>query len=177
LDAQDEDGLLPLVAAANASNRIETMKLLLAAGASLNGRNKSGLTPLMAIIKDQYHEGPTILEGSRVGGRSWMGIKSRVDPNRTNDLPSALPAVSLLLSAGADLEAVDAEGMTALHYAATSDYNMPIIALLAAYGAKINAPDRFGRTPLDHAIERGLERVPSDLTSRGGQTGAEVKPR
>ena len=28
--------------------------------------------------------------------------------------------------------------MTALHYAATSDYNMPIIALLAAYGAKIN---------------------------------------
>jgi ankyrin repeat protein len=54
---------------------------------------------------------------------------------------------------------------------------MPIIALLAAYGAKINAPDRFGRTPLDHAIERGLERVPSDLTSRGGQTGAEVKPR
>ena len=85
-------------------------------------------------------------------GRSWMGIKSRVDPNRTNDLPSALPAVSLLLSAGADLEAVDAEGMTALHYAATSDYKMPIIALLAAYGAKINAPDRFGRTPLDHAI-------------------------
>ena len=68
LDAQDEDGRLPLVAAANASNRIETMKLLLVAGASLNGRNKSGLTPLMAIIKDQYHEGPTILEGSRVGG-------------------------------------------------------------------------------------------------------------
>ena len=27
--------------------------------------------------------------------------------------------------------------MTALHYAATSDYNMPIIALSAAYGAKI----------------------------------------
>jgi ankyrin repeat protein len=67
--------------------------------------------------------------------------------------------------------------MTALHCAATSDYNMPIIALVAAYGAKINAPDRFGRTPLDHAIEHGLERVPSDLTSRGGQTGAEIKPR
>jgi hypothetical protein len=76
----------------------------------------------------QHLEGPTILEGCRMGGRSWMGIKSRVDPNRPNDLPSALPAVSLLLSAGADLEAVDAGGMTAPHCAATSDYNMPIIA-------------------------------------------------
>ncbi len=45
--------------------------------------------------------------------------------------------------------------MTALHYAATSDYNMPIIALLAAYGAKINAPDRFGRTPLDTRSSAG----------------------
>ncbi|MFZ0854325.1 MAG: ankyrin repeat domain-containing protein [Hyphomicrobiaceae bacterium] len=80
-------------------------------------------------------------------------------------------------SSGAALEPEDAEGMTALHYAATSDYNMPIIALLAAYGAKINAPDRFGRTPLDHAIERGVERVPADLTSRGGQTGAELRRR
>ena len=67
--------------------------------------------------------------------------------------------------------------MAALHYAATSDYNLPIIVLLAAYGAKINAPDRFGRTPLDHATERGSERVPSELTSRGGQKGAEVRRR
>ena len=82
-------------------------------------------------------EGPTALERGRVGGRVQSIIKSRIDPNRPNDLPSALPAVSLWLSSGAALEAEDAEGMTALHYAATSDYNMPIIALLAAYGAKI----------------------------------------
>ena len=177
VDAPNEDGLLPLVAAAKASNGIQTMRFLLVAGASPHQRNKNGLTPLMALIKDQYHEGPTAREHGRVGGRVQSIIKSRIDPNRPNDLPSALPVVSLLLSSGASLEAEDAEGMTALHYAATSDYNLPIIALLAAYGAKINAPDRFGRTPLDHAIERGLERVPADLTSRGGQTGAEVRQR
>ena len=177
LNAPDEDGLLPLVAAATASNGIQTMRFLLAAGASPNGRNKNGLTPLMAIIKGQFNEGPTVSQDGRVSGRRGTIITSRIDPKRPNDLPSALPAVSFLLSAGADLEVADAEGMTALHYAATSDYNLPIVALLAAYGAKINAPDRFGRTPLDYAIERGLERVPPELTSRGGRTDAELKRR
>ena len=161
LNAPNEDGHLPLVTAATASRSVPTMQFLLAAGASPNGRDKNGLTPLMAILKGQFNEGPTVSQDGRVSGRHGTIIKSRIDPKRPNDLPSALPAVSFLLSAGADLEAADADGMTALHYAATSDYNLPIVALFAAYGAKINAPDRFGRTPLDYAIERGLERVPA----------------
>ena len=177
LNAPNEDGQLPLVTAATASSSIQTMKFLLAAGASPNGRSKDGLTPLMAILKGQFNEGPSVSQEGRVSGRHGTIIKSRIDPKRPNDLPSALAAASVLLSAGADLEATDAEGKAVLHYAATSDYNLPIVALLAAYGAKINAQDRQGRTPLDYAIERGLERVPPDLTSRGGRTGEELKRR
>lgn len=176
LDAPDEDGQLPLVTAATARSSVQTMRFLLAAGASPDRRNKDGLTPLMAIIKSQSYEGPNISKEGR-GGRQWQSITSRIEPKRPYDLPSALPAVSLLLSTGADLDAADAEGMTALHYAATSDYNTPIVALFAAYGAKINALDRFGRTPLDYAIELGLERVPPELTSRGGRADAELKRR
>ena len=56
-----------------------------------------------------------------------------------------------LVAAGADIQAVDNKGRTALHYAATNDDAETTAALLLR-GADVEARDCFGRTPLLHAF-------------------------
>jgi ankyrin repeat protein len=65
--------------------------------------------------------------------------------------------------------------MTALHYAAQSDNNIPILAHFASYGAKMNAVNKAGQTPLDLALGLDLERMPSELASRGGPKSVELR--
>ncbi len=62
-------------------------------------------------------------------------------------------------------------GLTALHYAARSDYGAEIARILLAHGADINARDKAGWTPLDHAIETGLVRMPEALAKVGAKKG------
>jgi cytohesin len=73
--------------------------------------------------------------------------------------------LSVLLAAGADVCAADADGQTALHFAA-SHCDAESARVLLAAGADPNARDATGRTPL-HAIG-GL------APSLGGPSGASV---
>lgn len=59
-------------------------------------------------------------------------------------------AISALLEGGAELEAKDRRGQTALHYAAQNDRTAAVSALVDA-GANVDAEDREGRTPLHWA--------------------------
>jgi hypothetical protein len=67
-----------------------------------------------------------------------------------------LQAAQLLLKLGADVNAVDANGETAMHGAALK--NLPrVVQFLADHGAKIavwNEPNKYGWTPL--TIAEGL---------------------
>jgi hypothetical protein len=63
-------------------------------------------------------------------------------------------ALKLFVKAGADVNAVNDLGFTAVHYAAQGGRNA-IIEFLAANGAKLDVANKAGKTPLDLAMVPG----------------------
>ncbi len=76
--------------------------------------------------------------------------------------------VGTLAAAGADLNATDSEGRTALHYAID-----PFITdILLTSGADANARDRNGITPLMEAADAGEAETVGMLLDYGANPGA-----
>lgn len=66
-----------------------------------------------------------------------------------------LDTVQRLIEAGADVNAQDGKGRTALHHAANSN-NADMIQLLAQQGADPTILDHTNSTPLDQADKNGM---------------------
>jgi ankyrin repeat protein len=117
-----------LMASANAD--LPYMRLLLESGANPAIQNAEQCTPLIAAC------------GIHVGSDAANEV--------AGEEPEVLEAAKLLLKLGADVNAVDANGETAMHGAALK--NLPkVVQFLAANGAKVevwNQENRFGSTPL-----------------------------
>ena len=101
--------------------------MLVAAGADPAVTTDDGVTLLMSAAGIDYRQGP-----------------------REKLEPQVLEAVRLALAWGADVDAVDAEGNTALHGAAIRGANSTV-RLLLEEGAQIDARNTRGRMPLDIA--------------------------
>lgn len=86
------------------------------------------------------------------------------------------------LEAGDDIAQADAQGFTALHFAAQQSQADAVAALLAA-GAPVDAVDQFGVTPLWRAVfnDRGRSGVIGLLLAAGADpeisNAAGVSPR
>jgi ankyrin repeat protein len=120
-------GATPLLLAARRAD-LPYIKLLVELGADPLRPNKDGATPLMAAA----------------------GIGTLAPTEEAGTEEEALEAAQFLLAAGADVNAVDRNGETAMHGAAYK--SLPrMVRLLAARGAKIeawNRKNRHGWTPL-----------------------------
>jgi ankyrin repeat protein len=140
-----EEGATAFLRAAQ-SGDVALMRLLLAHGADPKIATTNNTTPLMVAAGIGWVEGVT---------NEW-GVKENFD------------SVRLLLELGADVNAVDGDGRTALHGAAHKGRN-EVVQLLVDHGAKLDAHDGGSRdsiageltghtwTPLDYAD--GLVRV------------------
>jgi ankyrin repeat protein len=127
--------------AAKTSNP-DVFRLLLAAGADINARDKAGNTPLLAVV-------------------SWFHCRIFSLPPDSN---TRITTLCLLLDAGADINAANIEGKTALHTLA-SKYGDPSISrerkpqmldatrFFLAMRANTEAVDRNGKTVLDLSTE------------------------
>ncbi len=131
-DAMLTIGTTPLIRAAKAGDTA-MVKLLLSHGALPDLKNSLGYTPMMAAAGL---------------GSSPLDLRGRF-----RDEQNGIASAELLLAAGVDLNAADAQGRRAIHGAALSGWK-EFIKLLATSGADINAADNGGFTALDVAMGR-----------------------
>ena len=82
--------------------------------------------------------------------------------------------VLMLLKMGADVNARDEDGKTALHNASQSGYT-EIVRLLLDNGADVNAKDNYGRTALHNASESGYTEIVRLLLNNGADINAKDK--
>jgi ankyrin repeat protein len=114
------------------STDLATVKLLLEKGANPSLAIKDGTTPIMQAAAGIAARG----EEEEV-----IDLADRADP---------LEAIKLFVEAGADVNAVNAQGNTAVHLAAQRG-NDRIIEYLVSKGAKLDIVNKGNRTPLDMA--------------------------
>jgi len=140
----DFTGQTPFLRAA-LSGDTATMKLLVQHGADPNLPTLAGTTPLMAAA----------------------GVNWTVAQTYTESPQALIDAVNLCLELGADVNATNSMGLTALLGAANRGSN-DLIELLVKRGARLDIKDKEGRTPLRWAegvflASVGAERKPATI--------------
>jgi ankyrin repeat protein len=115
------------------------------------------------------------LAGAAKGGHTALcrrllaagaAVNGAIGPHQVTPLMYAASSgshhtVALLLEHGADVEAKNGNGSTALHMAISHGAGLETIELLLRSGAstQIEIPNEFGYTPLRIALERGREEI------------------
>jgi ankyrin len=144
LDGMLTTGATPLLRAAKGLDA-PAIRVLLAKGARLDLANSRGMTPVMAAA------------GLGSVDADTRGFYLSEDVERR-----AIESLTLLLAAGADINAKDSRGLTPLHEAARWGWN-DVVRFLVEHGADLNARDNRGNTPVDSALGK------AGGNSRGGQ--------
>ncbi len=113
----------------------EIMKTLLAGGADPKIRMPNGATALM------------LAAGMNTPNNEDRRGVNVIDFGKPEPESKVLPVLQAALDAGADVNAANNRGETALHAAVTHRYEAAI-QLLASRGANVNAKNKNGQTPL-----------------------------
>ena len=134
-------GATPLWIAAHLAD-LEAMRILEAAGADPLAASMENTTALMVAAGLGYAtRGPT----TRLGGR------------REDTEPAVLAVLEQLVAWGHDVNAVNANGQTALH-GAVAAADPAVVRFLADRGARLDQEDAIGRTPLVMAEEHTTDK-------------------
>lgn len=131
---------------------IALIKLLIKHGAAVNSRDKSGYTVLMHAARDNRFD---LMKYLIEQAGADVNLHTINDDDTALTLASAHigspEMVAYLISHGADLEARDGNGDTALLFAAEEGYKDVVTCLVEA-GANIFAKNKFTDSVIDKAI-------------------------
>ena len=142
VNAADEEGWTPLMAATGFNNRKATQALI-DAGADVNARDKKGRTPLMASDSPEVVK-LLLKAGADIHATDKEGCTAVMVAAQEGENPDFLAA---LIKAGVDVNAKNEEGKTALMMTGNAHF----VQLLSRAGADVNAQDGEGRTALMYA--------------------------
>ena len=138
------EGTTPLMRAAK-NGDVAAMRVLMVHGADASLKQKNGTTTLMLA--------------AGVGRGTGVFAKDYATE------AELLTAVKLLVESGADVNAANDSGQTALHIAAQASDG--IVKYLAEHSANLDAKDKQGRTALDVAMGAGVRaRIGGESTVR-----------
>ena len=127
---------------------VDVAKVLIAAGADVNAwDNHYGYTALICAAQKTY-----VLKAD---------LKADYERNKSKNMAM----VKLLIEAGANVNAKDGYGRTALIYAVRKD-SVDMAKLLIEAGADVNVKDGYGKTALDYTYDSGLKEL---LRAAGAQ--------
>ena len=170
VNARDESGDTPLMAAALYADTA-VLELLLRAGADVNATNKAGATALMRAATFEDKARLLVANGADVKARSRFGNTALILAARK---PGNSRTVKLLLDRGADPNAANVLGATAL-MAAAAAADADSVRTLLDRGADVNAKPNMdvsgftwggGRTALMWAAFQGNESLARLLLER-----------
>jgi quinoprotein dehydrogenase-associated probable ABC transporter substrate-binding protein len=164
VDAPDRDGWTALLRAA-ASNQAKSIKFLLEHGADREGAGPGGYTPLAIALEEQNFDAAKVLIEANVRVDEPVG-KYKLTPlmivaselaagSRSARLLQTLGPIDVareLLARGANVNAANIDGVTALMIAAAHD-NATMIGLLLQAGADPHAKSANGETASDIAAK------------------------
>ena len=122
---------------------VEALRRLLAEGVSPRATDFMGSTPLHCLCRS-----------------TWGALDDR------------LLCLRLLLDAGANLEAVDCNRHTPLHWCTARHENVEIMKLLVEAGANVNAAADFSKTALHFAASNGALACVEVLLAAGASVNA-----
>ena len=146
LESRDRRGATPLMHAAAFGN-LETLKLLLEAGADVNARNDFDATALLWAARDPEKARLLIERGADVTVKSKQGQTPLMAASLHRG--SSL-IVALMVAKGADVNVKGPRDITALGFASAVG-DVESVRLLLSKGADPNSADNGGGTPIGMA--------------------------
>lgn len=154
------------------ANQLESVKLLLAAGVSVEDKNGGVFSPLTTAIRENHKEIVTFLvtEGGadvNAPGEHLPLVKAL----RRSQGKDLLEMVRLLLSKGADANKVY-RGWNAIMQAVANGDGDVLRMLAEANGVELGARDETGRTVTEIAVSRKWDEAVGILMEFGGRTAS-----
>ena len=170
VQAENQTRDLPLHTAAS-EGQLKIAKLLLKAGAEVDGGDSDQSTPLdVAALRGQKEMVELLInKGADVNHRDNNGAYSLSFAAFSGNAE----IVDILLQAGADLNYENPRGVTLLH-AASSRGLVDFFDLLVTKGADVNVATTEGETPLHWAAGRGQTVMVEKLLAAGADPSAKT---